>query len=55
MSQPAWAAWIEITDREDKKIWKKRSQPAWAAWIEIWIDEDKANVDRVAARMGCVD
>ena len=34
MSQPAWAAWIEISVFLifSLPIW---SQPAWAAWIEI--------------------
>ena len=34
MSQPSWAAWIEICkfQRIDKDC---RSQPSWAAWIEI--------------------
>ena len=34
MSQPAWAAWIEI-DTPQGSLNNIESQPAWAAWIEI--------------------
>ena len=34
LSQPAWAAWIEIMAVTTAKI-RARSQPAWAAWIEM--------------------
>ena len=34
MSQPSWAAWIEISFYGKSKT-KKMSQPSWAAWIEI--------------------
>ena len=34
MSQPAWAAWIEIDFYERYGI-EPESQPAWAAWIEM--------------------
>ena len=34
LSQPSWAAWIEIKiDLEVRE--KALSQPSWAAWIEI--------------------
>ena len=34
MSQPSWAAWIEIFTANG--LWSAiLSQPSWAAWIEI--------------------
>ena len=34
LSQPSWAAWIEIHMRLNFFL-KMKSQPSWAAWIEI--------------------
>ena len=34
MSQPSWAAWIEITTSSEFEC-INRSQPSWAAWIEM--------------------
>ena len=35
MSQPSWAAWIEISAAAEAIAGGKLSQPSWAAWIEI--------------------
>ena len=35
MSQPSWAAWIEIAKYCWPSTMLSRSQPSWAAWIEI--------------------
>ena len=35
MSQPSWAAWIEIRSVQVTKPPDALSQPSWAAWIEI--------------------
>ena len=35
MSQPSWAAWIEILLSYDFAMSITESQPSWAAWIEI--------------------
>ena len=54
-SQPAWAAWIEISSDSPAQLIASASQPAWAAWIEIQ-NKKCLNVKKnVAARMGCVD
>ena len=34
MSQPSWAAWIEM-EWDVPKLDLELSQPSWAAWIEI--------------------
>ena len=35
MSQPSWAAWIEIDAASNSYGVRPASQPSWAAWIEI--------------------
>ena len=35
MSQPSWAAWIEINSDCVSSFLPVTSQPSWAAWIEI--------------------
>ena len=35
MSQPSWAAWIEILRWHYFPVHPCESQPSWAAWIEI--------------------
>ena len=35
--------------------YQQKSQPAWAAWIEIEMVRSMTKMERVAARMGCVD
>ena len=35
MSQPSWAAWIEIFSAANSAKVKLLSQPSWAAWIEM--------------------
>ena len=35
MSQPSWAAWIEISPPMFNSSNAVKSQPSWAAWIEI--------------------
>ena len=36
LSQPSWAAWIEIQNRSCFGVSFAMSQPSWAAWIEIF-------------------
>ena len=54
LSQPAWAAWIEIKTNP-KGLKQIVSQPAWAAWIEIRKKHSVLMNCWVAACMGCVD
>ena len=56
MSQPAWAAWIEMPLSFKYGLKSPTSQPAWAAWIEIlFLTVLFGSTGEVAARMGCVD
>ena len=54
LSQPSWAAWIEIASRAALKD-AILSQPSWAAWIEIPTQEQIIIKAFVAALLGCVD
>ena len=54
MSQPSWAAWIEISEVVNKTRYTM-SQPSWAAWIEIGRCNRASGDFTVAALLGCVD
>ena len=54
MSQPSWAAWIEIFTTVLYHI-GDMSQPSWAAWIEMWTEPSGIWHVPVAALLGCVD
>ena len=54
MSQPSWAAWIEIC-QNSFLLPALRSQPTRAAWIEILLIMKSSIGNNVAAHSGCVD
>ena len=55
MSQPSWAAWIEIYVLAAISLADGRSQPSWAAWIEIAVNVTLYAYAAVAVLLGCVD
>ena len=55
MSQPSWAAWIEMSVIFCKSVADILSQPSWAAWIEMVADYNGTTYKDVAALLGCVD
>ena len=54
LSQPSWAAWIEIK-AQVLPVLTYMSQPSWAAWIEILTFVRGQPISSVAALLGCVD
>ena len=55
LSQPSWAAWIEIISLVIALMKAALSQPSWAAWIEILKWCLLITMMTVAALLGCVD